>query len=274
LAPPIAAGRTLASDRVRSIIYLVGFSVVAAYFLVWPIWRAHFLIEIWPTESWNAYHQDAAAAGLQLYPPVDSLVGNNYPPLSFFVIGKLGLLFGDTLFLGRWLSIMGLTLVAVEIALAIRILTGQLVAAALGALWYVAIMAHNSVLYIGTNDPRLFGQAIMGAALVWFLSRDRSGGSALPPLLLMVLAGFWKHNMIGIPITAVVWLLMHDDRRAILPVLISGLAVVAGLALCIALFGPDFIPNLLATRQYAWQNIETNIGHLQWAVVAFVIWAV
>jgi hypothetical protein len=80
--------------------------------------------------------------------------------------------------------------------------------------------------------------------------------------------------MIGIPITAVVWLLMHDGRRAVLPVLISGLAAVAGLALCIVLFGPDFIPNLLATRQYAWQNIATNIGHLQWAVAAFVIWAV
>ncbi len=43
----------------------------------------------------------------------------------------------------------------------------------------------------------------MGAALVWFLAREKAGRSALPPLLLMVLAGFWKHNIIAIPAAAV-----------------------------------------------------------------------
>jgi hypothetical protein len=50
-------------------------SLAAVYFLAWPIWRAQFLIEIWPTESWNAYWQ--AAAGAPLYPDPASLIGNN-----------------------------------------------------------------------------------------------------------------------------------------------------------------------------------------------------
>jgi len=53
----------------RDLVYVSAFAALALYFLIWPIWRAQFPIEIWPTESFNAYLQDAAARGLQLYPP-------------------------------------------------------------------------------------------------------------------------------------------------------------------------------------------------------------
>jgi hypothetical protein len=68
------------SDSQRNLIYLTLLALTAAWFLAWPIWRSFFLIEIWPTEGWNAYLQDAAAAGLRIYPAADSLAGNNYPP--------------------------------------------------------------------------------------------------------------------------------------------------------------------------------------------------
>ncbi|GAH59845.1 unnamed protein product, partial [marine sediment metagenome] len=125
-------------------------------------------------------------------------------------------------------------------------------------------------------DPQLAGQAIMGAALVWFLAGDRAGRSPVGPLLLMVLAGFWKHNMIGIPVTAVLWLLARDWRAALMPVAVSVAAVVAGFAACRLLFGPDFLTNLLAPRTYRPIRIVQNIGHLQWQVagaVIFALWA-
>src|SRR5258708_497815 len=34
------------------------FGCFAIYFLIWPIWRAQFPLEIWLTEGWNAYLQD------------------------------------------------------------------------------------------------------------------------------------------------------------------------------------------------------------------------
>ena len=46
----------------------------------------------------------------------------------------------------------------------------------------------------------------------------------------------------------------------------------AGLAACGAIFGPAFFVNLLATRQYAFANVLTNVGHLQWSALAFAIW--
>src|SRR5260370_31102783 len=52
----------------------------------------------------------------------------------------------------------------------------------------------------------------------------------------------------------------------------AGGALVALLA-CVAIFGSSFIPNLLATRQYAFSNVMGNIGHLPWSALAFVVWA-
>jgi hypothetical protein len=160
----------------RTLIYLTLLALAAAWFLAWPVWRASFLVEIWPTEGWNGYFQDAAAAGRPIYPAADSLVGNNYPPLSFYAIGVVAKALGaDNLFVGRVVSLIALASIAIEIFLAVRILVGGRVGAAVGALWYLAIMARNSTVYVGTNDPQLAGEAIMGAALVWLLSRCRAG---------------------------------------------------------------------------------------------------
>jgi hypothetical protein len=263
-----------ASDSQRNLIYLTLLALTAAWFLAWPVWRAGFLIEIWPTEGWNAYLQDAAAAGRPIYPAADSLAGNNYPPLSFYVIGFLGRVLGvDNLFVGRAVSLIALASIAIEIFLAVRILVGGRTGAAIGALWYLAIMARNSTVYIGTNDPQMAGEAIMGAALVWFLVSSRAKTSPTPALLLMVLAGFWKHNMVAIPITAILWLFAIRSRFAVRATVTSAVACALGIACCVVVFGTEFLSNLLATRQYALSNLIGNIGHLQWPALALVIWA-
>src|SRR3981081_31218 len=92
----------------RNSLYVALFALLATYFLAWPVWRSQFLIEIWLTEGWNAYFQDAAASGARLYPASDALIVNNYPPLSFYVIGLLGKGLGDDLFVGRALSLVSL----------------------------------------------------------------------------------------------------------------------------------------------------------------------
>lgn len=250
------------------------FAIAAIYFLAFPIWRAQFLIEIWPTESWNAYWQDAAAAGLPLYPDPKGLTGNNYPPLSFFAIGALSKhLHMDPLYVGRWLSLAGLLAVALEISAAVQILTGSRRWGAVGALWYVAIMARNSTTYVGANDPQIAGLAIMGAGLVWFLKRTALDRSPLPALLLMVAAGFWKHNNIAVPLAAIGWLFVSGNRFAVKATMASGAAMALGLGICVLVFGPNFIPNMLAVRSYGLGPFLANVGHLQWCALALIIWA-
>jgi hypothetical protein len=269
----IAVGATSARSDSRAAIYLTLLSLAAAYFLAWPVWRAQFLVEIWPTESWNAYLQDAATRGV-LYPDPASLIGNNYPPLSFYAVAWLGQLAGvDNLFAGRALSLVALAAVAVEIFAAVRLLAGGKLGAAVGALFYLAIMARNSTTYIGANDPQLAGLAIMGAGLVYFLSLHQQDRSPVPALLLMVVAGFWKHNNIAIPLAAVAWLFIEGSRFALRSAAISVAACAIGLATCIMIYGPNFLPNLLANRSYGWSNVLANIGHLQWSALALLIWA-
>ncbi len=217
---------------------------MAAYFLAWPIWRAQFLIEIWFTESWNAYWQDAAAAWL---------------PINLFV--------------GRILSFVALAAIAVEVLLAVGVLTGGRVGAMAAALWYLAMMAHNSTVYVGANDPQIAGLAIIGAALVWFLLRWKRKQSPTSALFLMVVAGFWKHNNIAIPLAALAWLYVEKSRYAVRATIMSAGGALVALLACVAIFGSSFIPNLLATRQYAFSNVMGNIGHLQWSALALVVWA-
>jgi hypothetical protein len=258
----------------RNSIYIAIFGLLAAYFLVWPIWRSQFLIEIWFTEGWNAYFQDAAASGSPLYPEASGLTVNNYPPLSFYFVGLLGRIFGDNLFVGRMLSLAGLIGVAVEIFLCARMLVDGRTGPTIGALWYVAIMSHNSSAYVGANDPQLAGEAIMGAGLVLMLDRDRASRSVTPALLIMVVGGFWKHNMIGVPLTAVAWLFLNHGKKALRPVGVSALATGAGLFLCYVAFGKEFFDNLLVARDYGLSHVLGNIGHLQWSAPALVIWAI
>ncbi|WP_221935142.1 hypothetical protein, partial [Brevibacillus sp. LEMMJ03] len=127
----------------------------------------------------------------------DQLIANNYPPLSFYAIGWLARLFGDPIAVGRVLSFVALGAVGIEIALAVAALGAGFAWGGVGGLWFVAIMAHVSTNYVGASDPQLAGQAIMAAGLVWFIARDRAGRSCIGPLLLMVVAGFWKHNIVA-----------------------------------------------------------------------------
>lgn len=202
------------------------------------------------------------------------MVDNNYPPLSFYAIGFLGKVLGlDNLFVGRAVSLIALPAIAIEIFLSVRVLVGGRAGAAIGALWYLAIMARNSTTYVGANDPQLAGEAIMGAALLWFLLRCRAGQSPVPALLLMIVAGFWKHNIIAIPVTAIAWLFISRSPHAFRATIISIAACVIGIATCVVVFGSDFLPNLLANRQHVWSNVIGNIGHLQWSALALLIWA-
>ena len=94
-----------APSRLQSIL-IWSIAALACLFLVWPVWRASLPLEIWGNEGWNAYHADQAMRGSGLYPPPDGLVANNYPPLSYYLIGWLGKLFGDPLYVGRAVSIL------------------------------------------------------------------------------------------------------------------------------------------------------------------------
>jgi hypothetical protein len=253
---------------------LAALALIGAYYLVWPLYRAFFFLEILPNEGWNAYHQDAAARGAELYPRIESLILNNYPPLSFYAIGWLGALLGDPLYVGRALSVAALAGLAVAVALVLRQLRCGWAAAALGALWLVAAMGQGFHRFIGANEPQFAAQCAMTFALAWFLARERGHKALEPPILLMAAAGFWKHNVAVVPLVTLTWLWWRDSRRAVRPTLVGIGAVAVGLALCVAVHKQPFIANLLLPRHYSWSKILDGVGKLQWIAPALAVWAV
>ena len=263
--------RLLARFDTRAQIVLL--ALLALYFLVWPVWRAQFPLEIAQNEGWNAYHADAAAGGGVLYPSPDTLIVNNYPPLSFYVLGYLGKIFGDPLYVGRVLSLVSTLGLGALIARVVLQLGGGSAGAAIAALWFIATMARSYSRFVGMDDPQLTGQLVMLSALAWFLARDKAGKSAEPPILLMALAGFWKHNIIAMPATVLAWLWLRDGWRAWRPTAIGAAAAVVGVAICVAVYGDVFVTNLLTPRPYRIMRAVGGIGRAQWIIPALAIWA-
>ena len=249
-------------------------ALLAALFLVWPVWRAFLPLEIWGNEGWNAYHADTVIRGGALYPRPDGLVANNYPPLSFYLIGWLARLFGDALYVGRALSILSTLGIGVAAAIVVRQFGGSRNAAIIAGVWFVATLARFFEFYVGMNEPQLLGQLVMAAGLVWFLKRRADGRPVEPAVLLMVLAGFVKHNLIAVPVVALLWLTLDDWRLGLRAALTGGLAAAAGLALCAWLFAPDFIPDMLMPRTYEIARSFSSLGRLQFILPALALWAV
>jgi hypothetical protein len=249
-------------------------AVLAVYFMVWPVWRVGFPIEIAQNEGWNAYHADAAMGAAPLYPSTDTLIVNNYPPLSFYVVGGLAQVFGDALYVGRVLSLIAVVALGGLIAVVIRQLGAGGAGTAVGGLWFVAVMARSFARFVGMDDPQLVGHALMMGALVWFMAREARGKSVVPPILAMAAAGFYKHNIVAVPLTALIWLAVKDWRRAVVPIAVGAAAAALGLVICILVYGDVFLANLFTARAYRVMRAINGLGRLQWILPALVLWGI
>jgi hypothetical protein len=269
----MASALTAATSRLQTIL-ICSIAVLAALFLVWPVWRAFLPMEIWGNEGWNAYHADAAMRGAQLYPPNDGLVANNYPPLSYYVIGWLGRAFGDPLYVGRAISLIATLGIGAAAAAVVRQVGGSRAACLIAGFWFVATMARSFEFYVGMNEPQIFGLAVMAAAFAWFLKRHAQGRAVEPAVLLMVLAGFIKHNFITLPMVALIWLWLDNWRLGLRATLAGAAAAALGLAICAFVFAPYFISDMLMPRSYHLARALSTVGRLQFILPAMVLWAI
>src|SRR5947207_378029 len=167
-------------------------AALAALFLVWPVWRAFFPMEIWGNEGWNAYHADEAMRGSGLYPPPDGLIANNYPPLSYYLLGWLGRVFGDPLYVGRALSLLATLAIGAAAAAVVRQFGGSRTACLIAGFWFVATMARFFEFYVGMNEPQLLNLAVMLMPRTYHFARAVSTLGRLQFILpAMVLWAIW-----------------------------------------------------------------------------------
>jgi hypothetical protein len=214
-----------------------------------------------PNEGWNAAHALAAVTGQGLYPSPQALMVNNYPPLSFYLIGALARHGGDVIVIGRWISLAAYLAVASGMAAVLRRMDCRPRAVFLGTLFFAALLLVTSD-YVGMDDPQLLGHAVQLIALL-ILLRER----VMIAAALFAASLFIKHNLLALPLAAGLWLLLQD-RRAGLHFLLWGLAfALSGLVLFQLSFGTGLIAQLTSPRLASLANIGTAVTHLWWAVL-------
>jgi hypothetical protein len=226
-------------------------------------------------EGWNTFWAHRAALGQPIYPPPDAMVFNNYPPLSFLLIGMLSRLGIEVWIIGRivaWLSFAGC---AVLIRAVLRALGSPGSAATFGAVLFCAVMAVNYNDYLGMYDPQLTAQFGMLGALYLLVRAGLLGPagavaqrsapsrrSVVLAAVVIVVSLFVKHNVVALPAAITVWLALYRRDLLVTWLLATTSGVAIGLLLCLAAFGADFLADLTAPRVWSAHSAVVKLG--QW----------
>ncbi len=265
LAP--SAGSDLVLSRG---IILIG--ILAALALVWPLARLPIHYPIERNETWNALLAGRAMGEGALYPSIHGTVLNNYPPLSFYIVGLAGRLIGDNVIAGRVISLLSVLVIGANIAWIVRNLGGEKTPAIFAGVLFVAIMAKGFPDYVAMNDPQLLAQAVMSFGFVIFSARPGRAENVAAAAAVMVAAGFIKHNILGMPLAATLWLAHYNRPMLLRWFLVCAAFLAAGFALCGAVYGSDFFLHLTLPRLLDLETVYETLGRVQDFAIPLVVW--
>lgn len=217
----------------------------------YPLLRAFYHIEIDYNEGWNGYLQLRAQQGLPLYSGYSPWYFNNYPPLSFHIVGLLGRLTGDVVLAGRLLSLAGLAAMALACGSVVRDSGGSREDARLASATCLLLYTVFATDYLGMNDPQLLGMGLATWGLALTLREGDRPLRAATAALLLAAAPLIKHNLALLPLLAGAYVLWRGPVR-------SRMAFVATAAACAALAaaliwlaeGPAFFVQFFAPREW------------------------
>jgi hypothetical protein len=187
----------------------------------------------------------------------------NYPPLSFHLIGALGAAFGNTNMAGRAVSLVSLALVC--------LLTGGIAQRFSGSRWagwyaglcplvWIGVFAANR---IAMNDPQFPGMVFELAGFYIYVCRPAATAALTGSAALFALAVFTKHNLIAAPAAVAAQMLLSRDWRGFALWAGTGTALAAaGVAATMAFDGRFFLAHLLSARaaDYA-TGLNYNIAY-------------
>ncbi len=249
-----------ASGRRLDWVVLTGL-VVLAFQLLGPVLSIPLHIPVNYNEGWNAIFDSRAVtpgAG-PLYPPADSLVFNNYPPLGFALVGAMGrYVFGDMIVAGRVAALIGLLSAAGLTGFCVRRLGGSVRAGVAAGLLLLLFINSYYKAYVAVDDPQWLAHAIMLCGLALLVQGDgleRLCAGNLPAAkliagaLLMVAGGFVKHNLVALPLAVTLWLMLLNRRAAAIWIAAALVGLGLGLAATAALYGQVALADILHHRR-------------------------
>ena len=275
VTPPATAARIRVRASWVVVLLLAVLAVSTAIVLAALLYRSTLRYPLNYNEGWNAFWAHRAALGQPLYPPPGATVFNNYPPLSFLLVGALSKLGLEVWIIGRivaWLSFAGC---AVLIRAVLRALGSPGPAATLGAVMFCALMAVDYNDYLGMYDPQLTAQfgMLVGLCLLVRAGLPVTAGDATRPrapshrsvmlaAAVIVASLFVKHNVVALPGAITVWIALYRRDLLVTWLLATTTALAIGFLLCLASFGTDFLAGLTAPRMWSASGAVVKLG--QW----------
>ena len=205
--------------------FLAAGAAVLVFQLLGPALTIPLHVPLNYNEGWNAIFDTRAvhpAAG-PLYPPPDSFVFNNYPPLGFYIVGALGLALGDMIEAGRTVALVCLLATGVLTGLCVVYLGGHRRPALAAALLIPLVVCCYFRKYVAVDDPQWLAQALMLSGLSVLLRHRATeplrtvghpAAGVVAAALLMIAGGMVKHNLVALPIATTLWLICLDRRAA------------------------------------------------------------
>lgn len=223
---------------------------LASILALYPLIRSFFDFEIDFNEGWNGYFQLRAVAGQPLYSGYGPFFANNYPPVSFFLVGALGALLGDPVLAGRLVSLAALGAIALAGGHIVRVAGGGKWERLLAVATCVMLFACFATDYLGMDDPQLLGQAFASWALAIHLGGAPSVRRTLLTALLVTVSVMTKHNLVLVPLLITADVLLRGTGRTRAAWLGSGL-VLGTLAFgLLAVLAPAALGQILAPRSW------------------------
>jgi hypothetical protein len=220
-----------------------------------------------PNEGWNAYHAATALTTGSPYPPAQGYLVNNYPPLSFYLIGALAKIGGDAIVAGRFVALASFIAVVLGIDAAARQMGCSRIEALFAALLFAAWLMLTTD-YVGMDDPQLLGHAIATGGLLLALRAPRTPRAMVGAAVLLAVAFFVKHNLVVLPAALAVWLFLADRRHAITFIASGIIFLLVGLGMFKAAFGISLFAQIDSARTFAAANIWSGLSNwLRFAAV-------
>lgn len=236
------------------------------------VWRCALIVPLEvplnPNEGWNAYHAAAAMSGHGLYPAAGSFMINNYPPLSFYLVGLIGRMTGDFIVAGRVVSLAAFLADTLLIAAVARRLGCAWLEAAFAALLFADFLLLFTG-YVGIDDPQLLAHVPQLAGLLVLLSGKGTRASDLAAAALFVLGLYVKHNLVALPLAVLAWLALAGWGRAVRLALAMGVIGGVGLLAFRLAFGRSLLGELVSARVLSLGHLRATFG--VWLAMAGVM---
>lgn len=212
--------------------------------LIPPLLKLNHVVYLGYNEGWMTYHiQDAMHGSLYAH----ALTPTNYPPLYFYIVGFLSNVFGEPLFIGRYLSIIALGILGFEIFYIVRLYTKKLFYSVFSGIFFIGIIASVGAASVGLNDPQLFAMAIAISGLILYLKSKRLFLTAL----ILVISIFIKHNLIVLPLAISIDLFFSSKKLFVKWIFIFVSIGLFAMLLAQYLTGNHFLSSILSSREYS-----------------------